>query len=242
LKPKLVALNLILVALVGATVWEGRARWNEAQALRKSTLNVPVKPVPPPPLAPVPQPQTPPAMTYADVAKKNLFSSDRNDDIIVDPPKVEAPKQMPPLPISTGVMKMPSGVKAFMADKPGETPRAVKVNDMVGEFKIIALDEHNVTFQWNGKPIERKIEDLIDRSNHDRGAGAQVASGPAAAPPPPVNVPPPPPSDRLVGKALTETQKACVPGDISPAGTVQDGFRKTVTASIFGPVCRWVKQ
>jgi hypothetical protein len=234
----------VLVALVGATVWEGHARWAESQALRKATLNVPIKPVQPPPLAPVPEPQTPPAIAYAEVAKKNLFSSDRNDDIVVDPPKVEAPKPMPPLPISTGVMRMPSGVKAFMADKSGETPRAVKVNDMVGEFKIVALDEKNVTFEWNGQKIERKIEDLIDRSNHDHGSGTQVASssGPAAPPPPGPNVPPPPPAGEKIGKSLTETQKACVPGDPSPAGTVQDGFKKTVTASIFGPVCRWVKQ
>jgi hypothetical protein len=243
LKPKLVALNLILVAIVGATVWEGRARWTEAQALRKSTLNVPVKPVPPPPFAPVPQPQTPPAITYADVAKKNLFSSDRNDDIVVEPPKVEAPKQMPPLPISTGVMKMPSGVKVFLAEKPGDTPRAVKLNDTLGEFKVIALDERDITFLWNGKPIQRKIEDLIDRSNHDRGGGSQVAAAAPAAPAPSTpNVPPPPPGTPLLGKTLTETQKACVPGDVAPAGTVLDGFRKVISQSPFGPVCRWNKQ
>ena len=151
MKTKLVALNLALAAIVFAIAWQGATRWHEAQALRRTTLNVTVKPVPPPPMAPAPQPETPPAVKYEDVAKKNLFAADRNDDIVVDPPKIEAPKPMPPLPVSTGVMKLPSGVKAFMAAKSGEPTRMVMANDTIGEFKIVALDEQNVTFEWNGK-------------------------------------------------------------------------------------------
>ena len=244
MKPKLVALNLILVALVGATIWEGHARWSEGQAVRKANLNVPVRPVAPPPMAPVPEPMTPPATTYADVAKNNLFSSDRNDEIIVDPPKVEAVKQMPALPISTGVMRVPSGVKAFMAAKSGETPRMVKVDDTVGEFRILALDERDVTFEWNGQQIKRKIEDLIDRSGHDQVSGAtQATAAPAAPPAPGPNVPPPPPAaGQKTGVVLTESTRACRPGDTSAAGASEDGYRKVITPSPFGPVCRWIKQ
>jgi hypothetical protein len=152
---------------------------------------------------------------------------------------------MPPLPVATGVMKLPSGVKAFMAEKAGEPTRLVKVDDKIGEFKIVALDEQNVTFEWNGKEIQRKIDDLIDRSNRQTASNVPAAASGSAAPPPPPLVPTAPASSLQNAKAgtnLTETSKACRPGDTSPAGTVDDGFRKVVTQSIFGPVCRWVKQ
>jgi hypothetical protein len=33
--------------------------------------------------------------------------------------------------------------------------------------------------------------------------------------------------------------KLCNPGDTSPAGAVVDGYRKVVTRTPFGEVCRW---
>lgn len=234
------ALNLGLAVVLCATVWKGVAEWNEAQAQRRSTLNVPVKTAAPPPVVPAPPPEIPSAVKYDDVAKKNLFSSDRNDDIVLDPPKVVVQPSMPPLPVSTGVMKLPSGVKAFMAEKAGDSPRLVKVDDRIGEFKIVALDEQNVTFEWNGKQIQRKIDDLIDRSNRTvAGNTSAPPPGPTAPPPPP---PPSNPGGPKTGVDLTPTAKACRPGDASPAGSVEDGYRKVVTQSIFGPVCRWIKQ
>ena len=239
MKPKLVALNLALAAILCATVWKGIAEWNAVQAMRRSTLNPAVKSAAPPPLAPIPQPETPAAMKYEDVAKKNLFSSDRNDDIVLDPPKVVVQPSMPPLPVATGVMKLPSGVKAFMAEKAGDSPRLVQVEDKIGDFKIVALDEQNVTFEWSGKQIERRIDDLIDRSN-------RTVTGNNPAPPPGPSAPPPPPpanqGHTTPGVDLTPTSKACRPGDTSPSGTVEDGYKKVVTQSIFGPVCRWIKQ
>jgi hypothetical protein len=238
--PRLIALNLLLAAIVCATVWKGVAEWREAQALRRTTVNVVVKPASPPPITAVPQPETPVATRYVDVVKKNLFSSDRNDEIAIEPPKVEVPKPMPPLPVATGVMKLPSGAKAFMADKAGEPTRLVSVGDKIGEFKIVALDDRNVTFDWNGKQVQKNIDDLMDRSNRPSASAGPAASGPrpagAQAPPPPS------PQGERSGTTLTATTKACKPGDTSPPGTVEDGYRKVVTPSIFGDVCRWVKQ
>ena len=250
MKPKLIALNVVLVAIVFAIVWQGHLSWNEAQALRRQTLNVAVKPAPMPPIAAATQPETPPAVKYEDVAKKNLFAADRNDDIVVDPVVVEKPKPMPPLPVSTGVMKLPSGVKAFMADKPGEPTRMVMLNDTVGEFKIVALDEQNVTFDWNGKQITKKIEDLIDRSGGPMTSNAAAAAGPNLPPPPPAQVQQHPTNgNQGQSVELTPTSRACSPNEttaeamrLRPPGTVEDGYKKTVTQSIFGPICRWNKQ
>jgi hypothetical protein len=249
LKAKLIALNLLLAAGVGAVAWQARMRVQEAEQVRRAHLLNPMKPVPPPPIAPAPKPDAPSAIKYEDVAKKDLFSADRNDDIVVEAPKVVAPKPMPPLPVSTGVMNMPSGVKISLAEKPGEMSRFLHTGESIGEFKIVALDAQNVTFEWDGKQLPRKIEDLMDRSNQQtasagRPAQAAPAGGPAALPPAAagqqlVNNHP---TAANIGTVLTETSRACKPDDTSPAGSVVDGFKKVMTQSIFGPVCRWTKQ
>jgi hypothetical protein len=250
LKAKLIALNLLLAAGVGVVVWQARMRVQEAEQVRRAHLANPMKPVTPPPIAPAPKPDQPSAIKYEDVAKKNLFSADRNDDIVVEPPKVVAPKPMPPLPVSTGVMNMPSGVRISLAEKAGEMSRFLHTGESIGEFKIVALDSQNVTFEWDGKQLPRKIEDLMDRSNQQTAANARPAAGNApaggpAAPPPAgagqqlVNNHP---TAANVGTVLTESARACKPDDTSPAGSVVDGFKKVTTQSIFGPVCRWIKQ
>ncbi len=83
--------------------------------------------------------------------------------VIVDPPKIEKPKEMPPLPVVYGVLALPSGTRAIMAKNKSEPGIPVHEGDAIGEFKIVALDTQNVTFEWDGKEIARKIDDL-DRS------------------------------------------------------------------------------
>jgi len=241
LKPKLIALNMLLVLALGVIVWQARIRWDEAQAKRRSNLSVKVTPIPPPPLTPSPKPDTAPATKYADVATKDLFSKDRNPTVIIDPPKVEAPKPMPPLPIVYGVLGLPSGTKAIMSEKKGLESRSVQAGDMIGEFKIAALDPQNVIFDWDGKQISRKIEDLIDRSSPAELGGAQSAGGSAKAVSQPQNNGQPVPAGP--GKDTSgRAERPCVPGDNSPSGTVVDGYKKNFKASPFGPIgCTWVK-
>jgi hypothetical protein len=247
LKPKLVALNLLLAAGVGAVVWQARVRLDEAERVRRAHFANPLKAVPPPPVAPAPKPQPPSAVGYADVAKKNLFSADRNDDIVVEAPKVVPPKPMPPLPVSYGVMNMPSGMKISLAEKKGDASRFVHVGESVGEFKIVALDKKNVTFEWDGKQIVRNIEDLMDRTGQEVASNAHPqgpAAGPAApAPQAPGGLVNSHPTRADLGPQMNATTYTCKSGDTSvPDGAVVDGFKKVTTQSIFGPVCRWVKQ
>jgi hypothetical protein len=246
LKPKLIALNILLVLALGAIVWQARSSWQQAQMKRRDNLSVKVKPLPAPPITPVPKPDAAPATKYADVATKDLFSKDRNPTVVIEPPKIEAPKPMPPLPVVYGVLGLPSGTKAIMSEKAGGASRSVHAGDTIGEFKIAALDPQNVTFDWDGKQISRKIEDLIDRSNGPGAAGAQSAAvqpgGGAAA----VQVAPTPPQQNYgqtiaaaPGKETGGGFRACVPGDPSPSGTVVNGFRKSSVPTPFGPSCNW---
>lgn len=260
MKPRLIVLNLLLVAGIGASFWQGRARWQDAQALRRNTLDVKVPRIAPPPLSPAPLPEAPTAVKYVDVATKDLFSKDRNPIVIIEPPKVGKPREMPSLPVVYGVLGLPSGVKALMAEKAGLMAKSVRAGDSIGEFKIAALDPRSVTFEWEGKEIQRPIEALMDRGNP--GGAAPGQPGIAAAPQPPggfppnvaaqpqiqqpqVNNPPPPnvAAGGLVGAELGapgRSERGCRPGDTTPVGTVVDGYRKVVYSTPFGGNCRWV--
>ncbi len=200
-------------------------RWNEAQATRRNNLSVKVKPLPPPPLTPAPKPDAVPATKYADVATKDLFSKDRNPTVIIDPPKVEKPKEMPPLPVVYGVLGLPSGTKAIMSEKPGLASRSVRIGDTIGEFTIASLDPQNVVFDWDGKQISRKIEDLIDRSNGAvAGAPQSAAAQPGGAS---LSLPQSKPAAAGPGKETPgQSTRPCVAGDNSPAGTVADGLQE----------------
>jgi hypothetical protein len=239
LKPKLVALSALLAVALGGVIWQARVRWDEAQTTRRSNLDVKVRPIPAPPITPAPKPEAALATKYADVATKDLFSKDRNPTVVIEPPKVEEPKKMPPLPVVYGVLGLPSGIKAIMAEKKGLESRSVRAGDMIGEFKIASIDPQNVVFDWDGKQISRKIDDLIDRSSATpAGSPAQVQ---AAAPARPANNGQPvaaAPGPETTGNA----NRPCVRGDNSPVGTVADGYKKTGKNSPFGLMgCTWVK-
>lgn len=257
---KFVALNLLLVAALGVVGWQAKTHWDEAQARRRASLGAKIAPAVAPAVAPAPKPEEPAAAKYVDVAQKNLFAKDRNPNVIIDPPAVtEKPKPMPPLPVLYGVMGLPSGMRALMAEKSGAGTKPVQAGDRIGEFKILSLDAQNIVLEWDGKPISRKVDELIDRTSaRDAGGAGPVAAAPvvtnlstpaaqqapgqqqnAAAPPPGVN-------QASAGKPGAEvgapghSERGCLQGDSSPAGTVVDGYRKTVSAGLFGTVCRWV--
>lgn len=241
MRPKLIVLNIVLVAALGAVVWQARNSWQGAQKARQETLNVKVKPLPPPPLAPAPKPETDPATKFADVATKDLFSKDRNPNVVVEAPKVEPPKKMPPLPVVYGVLGLPSGTKAIMAEKAGVPGRPVREGDMVGEFLIASLDPQSVTFDWDGKKIAKKIDELIDRSSALVEGTGQVAAGASSASAPAAAQPKTSPDGKPYGKDIGGGYRACVGGDSSPAGAIVDGYRKNVIKSPFGESCNWTQ-
>ncbi|HWF10774.1 MAG TPA: hypothetical protein VG297_20040 [Bryobacteraceae bacterium] len=237
----MIALTGLLAVTLGAIVWQGHSFWSDAQAKRNATLNAKAAPITAPPVTPAPKPATPPAIKYADVATKNLFAKDRNPTVVIDPPAKVEEKKMPPLPIVYGVLGLPSGTKALMAEKRGEASHPVQAGDTIGEFKIASLDPRTVVFDWNDRQIPKKIDDLIDRSEEAAPAGASAAQPRVAAtpnPPPQNNTP----VAAAPGNDTGAGTRACVPGDKSPAGTVADGYRKLSTPTPFGSMCSWVKQ
>ncbi len=252
MKSGLAIAAVALIAVSAVIVWHGRAEWRAAEA-KRAKLFAPVKAAAPPPLVPAPRPEVPQAVKYADIANRNLFSKDRNPNIVVPPPKPVEEKKMPPLPVVYGVLGLPSGTRAIMAVKVGESSRPVRAGDTVGEFRIVSLDTRNITFDWDGKDISKPVDELIDRSGPVQAAPNQPAPAQAAPIQPPAgglqptNQKPetttlnnPKFGPELGGPA--GSVRGCVPGESSPAGTVVDGYRKQVVPGPFGigTQCSWI--
>jgi hypothetical protein len=136
-----------------------------------------------------------------------------------------------------GVMGLPSGLTAIMADKAGNRHRGVRVGESVGPFKLVALTPQNLTLEWDGQNIERKVDDLMDRVPQPP-PGAPAAQNPANAAPANTG----PPGAAKPGKEVGQGIRSCDNLDKSPAGTAADGWRKVVETTPFGDACRWVPQ
>ena len=238
---KILALNLGLLALLGTLGWMLRAHWREARARQLATLSKPPRPsaqLAPPSPAP-PEPAVP--ANYLDVAQKTLFSRDRNPNVIIEvappapPPKEEPP---PPRPAYYGQMGLGEPVAFLSGEKGGQ--KGFRAGDQVGPFKLVAFNRETITFEWQGKTLEYPLAELKPKE----GTPA-VAQAPAAVVPAPAKI-------MSAGPVIEPTQekgpvlgtqngeiRSCVPGDRSPAGTVKDGFKKSVVSGPFGQMCQW---
>ena len=233
-------LNLLLAGLTAAAGWRLREDWLRDRQHASAVLQSRVKPVPPPTLVPLAVPAPYAAPAYADVAQKDLFSKDRNPNVIIEPVAVKPKPKWPTLPVLYGVMGLPGGMIAMMSEKAGGRSHGVGVGDKIGEFKLVALNGEKVSFEFQGETQEANLRDLLDRTNaaRDDSGGASTSMNPA-------NIaaqrggPPPPPKP---GTDIGAQMKACQPGDTSPAGTLVDGFKKVLEKTPFGDACRWVSQ
>ena len=235
MKKKLVWLNLALVALIVLAGWRARQAWREAERREQTVLRAALNPLPPPPLAPLAPVEPLAAVAYEEVAQKMLFTPDRNPTVVVEPAK---PKPMPPLPVAYGVMNFGDGPIAVLAEKANTPHRAYKPGETIGEFKLLSASGTELVFEWEGQRIARRVEELRRRDSGERG-GADVATHTATPAPPPsasVQVV----QERPLGPGETVgSVRTCQPGDNMPPGTVVEGFRKVVSSTPFGRVCRW---
>lgn len=237
MKRKLLVLNLVLLALIAWAASAIRKEYLAGKARAQVVLGRKMPPVAPPPVASLPQAQPAAAVDYADIAQKMLFSKDRNPVVVVETAPVP-PKPMPPLPLVYGVMNFPDGPTVVMSEKKETRHRGFQIGQQIGQFTLRSVDEREITFEWDGQLITRRLEEVIEHAPEPvsaPAAGARTASpggGSRPAPPAPSGQPAP-------GVSIGDGIKACQAGDTSPAGTIVDGMRKVVTPSPFGQVCRW---
>lgn len=240
MKRRLVWINLALFALLCALGIVLRERWLEAQRREREILAATLTPgTAKLANAKVEPPAPTRAASYFEVAEKMLFAKDRNPTVVVE---VAQAKPMPPLPAAFGVMDIGQGPVVFLAEK-GGSQRGYKPGDTIGEFKLAAITPQELTFEWEGKTIVRKIEELRAET---REAPASQPVAPAASEPSPRPVAQAPPATTTNatggdpwGNDGGAGLKLCRPDDNTPAGTVVRGWKKVTGFSPMGRTCLW---
>ena len=237
---RLIVVDVLLLALIGLLAWQLRLEWRREISREQALYRYQVKPVPPPPMPALARLAPFEAGAYAGVAQNNLFTIDRNPNVIVDvePPK---PKPQPPFPVARGVMLWEGAPPTIvLSEKSGGAQKGYHPGDAVGEWKVVSIDSTYVVFGWDGKEYQKRIDELLDR------APIEMASAPAptpvAAAPAKNNAALSTPSTDKHGPGMDVGggYRQCNAGDDSPPGTVVDGFKKVVSASPFsGSICRW---
>ncbi len=187
------------------------------------------------------------AANYLDIASRLLFSKDRNPTVVIAPPPV---KQIPAFPLAYGVLMMADPPIIMMSAKKGEAQKGYRAGDKIGDFQIVTFDARTIVFEWDGQKFPKNVQELADRDAQTAAllAGQNTQNIPAAAPAASSSSG----AQILSGSGSTASSqgpgvdtgggiRACAPGDTAAPGTVSDGYRKVVSETPFGKVCRWEK-
>jgi len=247
---KLIWLNLLLVAILGAAGYQWRAASRKAAEQNAALLNqrprpqqVPVH-VPAQAVAPVQ------AANYLPAAQQLLFSRDRNPDEIIEVKEPPPPKPVPAFPAAFGVISLFGDTTVLLAESGKSEQKGYRVGDKVGPFLISKLSQDEITLEWEDKTFTKPLAELKPKEAPPQQQPA--ATAPEAPPQQPVNKNPPT-APEVVKKSQEATpglpgidtgagdMLVCAAGDNSPAGTVQGGWRKVITKGPFGNMCRWVR-
>jgi hypothetical protein len=184
------------------------------------------------------------AAEYNDpVVQKVVFFKDRNPNVIVDPPPppppAPPPPPMPDLPAYYGTMAL-FGDPVVLLSLPKGPQRKYHAGDKVGPFQIVSFDREKVVFDWNGKLVERKPEELKEKES---AVQVSQANEPPTRVEPIKLIPDPPANEPKISEKIGKDNgggiRMCVAGDTTPVGTIIDGYKKVETMNMFGKTCMW---
>ena len=248
---KLLALN---IAMAIGVIYAGIELHGAYVAARARQARMPGPKPPAPFVAPVaPLPQQPAVLPsrYKDVAVHDLFDASRDPSIPVEPPPPPPPPPVPPpLPSFHGMMDFgdPQGPVALITQHDVAGHQEVHAGEMIGEFKLVAFNRQEMTLDWRGMTIHKRL-------NEGGSEEPKAAAAPATAGPLPLahgvipgvasqNQNVEPPSQQSLrelgpGITLTDTVRACQKGDSFASGDVSGGYRKEISATPMGQTCVW---
>lgn len=185
------------------------------------------------------------AANYLDIAERLLFSKDRNPTVFIAPPPV---KEKPAFPLAYGVLMIADPPIIMMAAKKGEAQRGYRAGEQVGNFKILSFNARSIVLEWDGETFTKNLQELADRDAQTAALLNQQSQQnvPAAAAAPAAAAP----ASQVLSNSSGSNAKgpgmdtgggirACAAGDTAAPGTVSDGYRKVVSETPFGKVCRW---
>ncbi|MBA3976216.1 MAG: hypothetical protein C0504_18570 [Candidatus Solibacter sp.] len=238
---RLLALNLLLVVLIGAACWRMRVVWLEQERASAQFFARPAAAGDPPVVLIPEPPKQVMAMSYLEVAQQLMFSRDRNPTVIVE---VEAPKPMPALPLYYGMINLGDGPKVVLAGSRGAGQRSYRAGQQIGDFKLLAIEPTGLVFEWDGKRVPASYAQLKDTqpvTPQPPRSATTPSSGPQ--PPKPATSATSIGSQQISGpgESAGSDRRMCQAGDTSPEGAVVNGFRKVLAATPFGKSCYWEK-
>ena len=246
---KLLILDIVLAACVIYGGFQLRSQWVAAKARQAGMPGPAPKAASIPKMAPLPQKTAVLASGYKDIAINTLFDPSRNPNIPVDPPPPPPPpKEPPPLPSFHGMMDFgdPQGPIALITESGAAGHTEVHAGEMVGAFKLVAFNRQEMTLDWNGTVIHKRLNEggsAQAQSKAPATGGAVLPTLgiiPGQAPADATPAPKPQGSQLGPGAEVTESTRACQPNDNTPTGAVADGYRKVVRMTALGTSqCFW---
>jgi hypothetical protein len=247
LNQKLLVLDVVLAVGVIYGGFELHDAWVAAKARQAGMPGAAPKSGPVAALPPLPQRPAVLPSGYKDIAVKTLFDPSRNPNIPVDPPPPPPPpRDPPPLPSFHGMMDFgdPQGPIALMTEHDAKGHQEVHAGEMIGPFKLLAFNRQEMTLEWEGRVIHKRLDEGGSEPARARQAPVEPIAGPGVipgvAPPESAQQPPQQGVQLGPGQDLTDTVKACQPNDSTPAGTVTDGYRKELHMTPLGVAqCIW---
>jgi len=225
-------LNIVLVSIAVYAGVQLRKEWRSAKAREAATLRSPVKTLPLPKYEKLPE--SPPVMptSYADVAQKFLFDKSRNPTVIVEAPPAPPPKPMPPLPVYHGIMNLGGGTMAVLSLNKDAPHQTIRPGEAIGQFKLVDVNSEEMTLEWDGQTIHKKVDELAAPAAPVEAAAARVEAPSTPTPPPPAQKSGP-------GEITQFGFKTCAVNDGNAEGSVMEGHRKAMHTTPFGQSCTW---
>jgi hypothetical protein len=136
----------------------------------------------------------------------------------------------------------PQGPVALITEH--DTPRHEEVHagEMIGAFKLVAFNRQEMTLDWQGDVIHKRLNEGDSEPAKPRaalGGPPPIAEGVIPGVASTAEAAKAQETEKGPGRDLTDTLKQCQPGDSAPAGTQSGGYVKEVRLTPMGSQCDW---
>jgi hypothetical protein len=235
--------NLLLLdaALLVAVIFVGsqfRGLYRQSQLRRSQPISAVAPPVSPVAFQPSATARVQVA-NYSLAIRQLLLDRSRNPEVSIEPGPAPAPEPpMPALPVYHGRMNLADseGAIAILSTAANQPQKAIHFGQNIGQFKLLAVNEEGIDLEWRGQRVHRTLKEVMD---HTHSSIAQTTSQRADIAGAPLRPPPPLPAAYGRGEEVEKGIARCIEADTTPAGSVQDGWRKVSKPGPFGPRCYW---
>ena len=137
----------------------------------------------------------------------------------------------------------PQGPVALITENNVPGHEEVHAGEMIGEFKLLAFDRKEMTLEWDGKVLHKRLNE----GGSEKPRPVAPAPGPAPlelngvipGQAPQQAAEPTRQQDLGPGIQMTDSVRACQAGDTAAPGTVNGGYIKQVNNSPMGAQCIW---